>query len=206
MEFNHLFAFFNLCSREGFGSEEIPSMRKRALPIRDHLIALYEFAENNNIRIVSTQCIGQGSPALNHCDSSYAYMLPVNDSDGLSNPKLESRREIFIERPRYGSPEENRRRNAADVFYSNCNTRRLIDHLDVKEWIVFGVAMQACATYAVNGLLKSGKQVSVLTDTVLPSSRSDLTLQQSLNAAESAGARLETVHSFLHRASKMGEP
>lgn len=205
MQYCQQFAFFSVCSREGFGGSTPPTYRHRSAPIQDKLKRLFEFAEQASIRTLSTQCVGRASPELGKSCDPYALMLPLHQESSSWQNELSQKREIFVERPRYGSPEENRRMGSADMFGSNPNVVKLIEQIDAHEWIVFGIAMQACVTYAVRGLLASGKMVTILQDTVLPASRSESTLEQSLETMQREGVSLETAEAFLLRAAALCE-
>ncbi|QDV49863.1 cysteine hydrolase family protein [Gimesia fumaroli] len=202
MSLNRRFAFFNTCSREGFGFEDVPTLRPRAEPINKQLVKLYDFARTNGIRVLFTQCVGRASPPLGRSPQPHTLMVPLDSSVSSWKDQIETCREIFIERPQFGSPEENRRMRVADVFHSNPATDELVRSLDVAEWIVFGVAMQACVTFAVRGLLRQGRSVTILSDALLPASvaLSNLTIKESLDQLQSAGAHVETTDEFFARA------
>lgn len=205
MPLTNRFAFFNLCSRQKFGYKQPHEHRPRADPIQSRLSQLYVFAERHGVRVLFTQCVGGSRLPLGASDQASTLMVrhDADSSDWL--PQLDSYREIFVERPSYGSPEANQRMRASDVFQSNASTTELVNTLEVAEWIVFGVAMQACVTSAARGLLQQRQSVTILSDAVLPASNAQLTVEQSLEQMQSEGARIETTESFFARVAEFQE-
>ena len=70
-------------------------------------------------------------------------------------------------------------KQSVDCF-SNANLAALLDHLNVKSCVVYGVFTEICVKNAALGLLKSGRQVALVTDAV-----------RGLDAAKSAQFLLE---------------
>lgn len=205
MALTRRFAFFNVCSRQKFGYEQPHEHRPRAEPIKSRLSQLDAFAERHGVRVLFTQCVGGSALPLGSSSQTSTLMVryDADSSDWL--PQLAAHREIFIERPSYGSPAENQRMRASDAFHSNASTTIVVDALDVAEWIVFGVAMQACVKHAVLGLLQQGQNVTILSDAVLPASNAQLTIEQSLEQMRSEGARVEATETFFARAAELEE-
>ena len=200
MTWSRRFAFFNLCSRQRFGYDEPHEHRPRADPIESRLSQLYAFAEQHGIRVLYTQCVGGSRLPLGSSCRASTLMVRHDAGSSVWLPQLDMHREIFVERPSYGSPEANQRMRASDVFHSNTCAVTLVDQLDVAEWVTFGVAMQACVTSAVRGLLKQDQRVTILSDMVLSANRSELTVEESLQQMSSEGANIETTSDFFARA------
>lgn len=57
-------------------------------------------------------------------------------------------------------------KDAFDVFEGSPHTKKLLEILEPKEAIVYGVAADVCVNYAVNGLLKEGIKVYVVEDAI----------------------------------------
>jgi nicotinamidase/pyrazinamidase len=70
-------------------------------------------------------------------------------------------------------------KQTVDVFLAP-NLACVVERLDADRYVVYGVVTEICVLYAVRGLLKTGKPVTVVTDAV-----------KSLNAQDSARALAE---------------
>lgn len=206
MECQNQFAFFSICARQTYGYAEPPKLRERAVSIADRLNLLYQFASDTGIRILSTQCIGGRPPAFGNDAASANQVLRCDPSlPNKAESLFSTASEVLIERPSFGSPDENRQRHAPDPFHSNPNTESLVRELQVQEWIVFGVSLQACVTYAVDGLLRCDQNVTLLTDTVLPAAGpTETSVEQSLESMRNKGVTLESCAAFLRRAKARG--
>ena len=60
---------------------------------------------------------------------------------------------------------------AYDMFQDNGNAARLVQALDVGEWIVFGNGFDLCVNSAVHGLLAAQQKVCLLSDVWVAGSR-----------------------------------
>jgi len=56
-------------------------------------------------------------------------------------------------------------KQTVDVFLAR-NLARVIDQLQCAQCVVYGVVTEFCVLYAVRGLLKAGRQVTVVTDAI----------------------------------------
>lgn len=70
-------------------------------------------------------------------------------------------------------------KQTVDIFAAR-NLSRIIDSLAADQYVVYGVVTEICVLYAVRGLLKTGKPVTVVTDAV-----------ETLKPEDSAGALAE---------------
>jgi nicotinamidase/pyrazinamidase len=75
-----------------------------------------------------------------------------------------------------GAPQIVAEKQTVDVFLAP-NLGRVVERLDGDRFVVYGVVTEICVLYAVRGLLKTGKPVTVVTDAV-----------EALNAEASARA------------------
>jgi nicotinamidase/pyrazinamidase len=75
-----------------------------------------------------------------------------------------------------GAPQIVVEKQTVDVFLAP-NLGRVVERLDGDRFVVYGVVTEICVLYAVRGLLKTGKPVTVVTDAV-----------EALNAEASARA------------------
>ena len=70
-------------------------------------------------------------------------------------------------------------KQTTDVFLTR-NVNRVIERLEADRFVVYGVVTEICVLFAARGLLKAGKQVTIVTDAV-----------QTLKAEDSARALAE---------------
>ena len=81
-------------------------------------------------------------------------------------------------------------KQSVDCF-TNANLPALLDQLDVKSCVVYGVVTEICVKNAALGLLKSGRKVTLVTDAVR--SLDDAKCAQFLQEFAAAGGELATV-------------
>jgi nicotinamidase/pyrazinamidase len=85
-------------------------------------------------------------------------------------------------------------KQTVDVFQAP-NLARVIDHLGATDFVVYGVVTEICVLFAARGLLKAGKQVTVVTDAI-----ESLTSEASAKALTeicATGGKLATVAQVL---------
>ena len=81
-------------------------------------------------------------------------------------------------------------KQTVDVFAAP-NLHRVVERLNADWYVVYGVVTEICVLYAVRGLLKTGKQVTVVTDAVETLRAEDSA--RALQEVCAAGARLARV-------------
>jgi nicotinamidase/pyrazinamidase len=101
-------------------------------------------------------------------------VIPNRDGDLA----LEGARQIVVEK------------QTVDVFQC-ANVQRIVDRLNAQSYVVYGVVTEICVLYAVRGLLKTGKPVTVVTDAVETLKAEDS--ERALAEMCSRGGRLATV-------------
>jgi nicotinamidase/pyrazinamidase len=89
-------------------------------------------------------------------------------------------------------------KQSVDCF-TNPNLPALLDRLDVKSCVVYGVVTEICVKNAAFGLLKSGRKVTLVTDAVR--GLDDAKSAQFLEEFAGAGGELTNV-SYFHSAPK----
>jgi len=82
-------------------------------------------------------------------------------------------------------------KQTVDVFQAP-NLSRVIDRLAADRFVVYGVVTEICVLYAVRGLAKLGKPVTVVTDAI--ETLSEVNSRQALEEARSLGATLSNSH------------
>jgi nicotinamidase/pyrazinamidase len=85
-------------------------------------------------------------------------------------------------------------KQTVDVFQAP-NLARVIECLGATDFVVYGVVTEICVLFAARGLLKAGKQVTVVTDAVESLKSEDSA--RALSEICSAGGRLATVGQVL---------
>jgi nicotinamidase/pyrazinamidase len=78
-------------------------------------------------------------------------------------------------------------KQTVDVFAAP-NLARVIDRLNADEYVVYGVVTEICVLYAVRGLLKTGRPVTVVTDAIETLKAADS--EQALAECSRGGTRL----------------
>ena len=71
---------------------------------------------------------------------------------------------IYLEKTTCGDPRLNYQYRAFDVFHGNHNAGRLLVLLDIPTWVVYGNGFELCVASAVEGILKAGRSVRLVTD------------------------------------------
>jgi nicotinamidase/pyrazinamidase len=89
-----------------------------------------------------------------------------------------------------GAPQIVVEKQTVDVFQAP-NLTRVVDYLRCDRCVVYGVVTEICVLYAVRGLLKTGKQVVVVTDAIETLQAGDS--QEALREMRAAGAMLAPV-------------
>ena len=103
-----------------------------------------------------------------HGDSQHACKISI----------LRDARQILLEK------------QSVDCF-TNANLPALLDRLNVKSCVVYGVVTEICVKNAALGLLKSGRKVTLVTDAVR--SLDDAKCAQFLQEFAAAGGEITTV-------------
>jgi nicotinamidase/pyrazinamidase len=80
-------------------------------------------------------------------------------------------------------------KQTVDVFQC-ANLHRIVERLNAESYVVYGVVTEICVLYAVRGLLKTGKPVTVVTDAIETLKAEDS--ERAMAEMCAAGARLAT--------------
>jgi nicotinamidase/pyrazinamidase len=173
--------FFDIDSQLDFlfpaGALYVPGA-ERIVPAIAHLT---RFAAAHGIPVVSTtDAHAENDPEFSqwppHCVSGTLGQRKVESSllDGRvvipnrdGDLPIDGARQIVVEK------------QTVDVFQC-ANLRRIVERLDPERYVVYGVVTEICVLYAVRGLLRTGKPVTVVTDAV-----------EMISAEDSAGALAE---------------
>ena len=115
-------------------------------------------------------CLGQNKPAATLGEERVT--IPADDARILLAPQI-----IFQKR-------------VLDVFASP-NLPALLEALGADAYVVYGVVTEICVEYAVRGLLKTGKPVTLVTDAI--KELRDADGRRTLSDFTASGGRLATV-------------
>ena len=186
---NTLFAAIDL--QEDFLSPDGKLYIPGSETIRPNLLRLTKLARERNIKVINTgdwhtisdpeisekpdykttfpmhcKMGSTGAEFIEETDpknDSYGYFtINLNQKIDLNMQKLGNQRNIVIYK------------NKFDVFEGNALTKDVIKNLGPKTVIVYGVAMEICVNFAIQGLIKMGLSVGVVKDAIWGLPGSDL--------------------------------
>lgn len=163
----HDYGFFDVDCRELNDAGDGLQFRPRMLPLASNLHRLYECAEEKDSPIVCTTCCS--GHMLDGANLPGILFVPLAAEYRDWEASLESFRMFYLQKKAYGDPRKNFACRAFDMFQDNGNAARLVRALGVREWVVFGNALDLCVNAAVRGLLAAGQHVCLLTDVTVPS-------------------------------------
>lgn len=143
--------FFDVDSRELNASGDGLSFRERVAPIEPQLQRLYSLAEARRAPLVFTACC---SGRMLRPDSlPQVLQVPIDASQRQWEPRLSAHRLFYLEKNR-----------DYNTFNYNRNAARLLQALNVEEWVVFGNGFDMCIDTGVRGMLAAGQKVCFLSD------------------------------------------
>jgi nicotinamidase/pyrazinamidase len=175
------------------GAEEIiPNLNRLVETVRQGRVFLISSADAHNpddleLRDWPPHCLKgtPGSDLLPEACASRRLVIP-NEKGFVLSENLTAHQQVILQK------------NTLDVF-DNPSTDALLAQLNPAgspafdpspEFVVFGVATEYCVRLAVDGLLRRGRRVSIVTDAVRSLNHGKG--QQILESLESCGARLIT--------------
>ena len=195
MPMNRRVAFFNVDTQQPSEDRSGLVYRSRVQHLADKIDALLEFAEHRDIFVLSTVCVNAGP--VQHVLESSTLFVPIEVEPGAWQRTLPDCRGAYLEKRTCGSPKENVRLRAYDVFHSNPNAAELVRCLGIEHWVVFGDSARYCFRSTVEGLLALGCQVTALTDVVGKGIDSEDDKVALLQELEHKGARLAHARELL---------
>ena len=98
-------------------------------------------------------------------------LVPLDGDQRQWEQQLNDRRLFCMEKKTYNQPGANFTCRAFDMFQDNGNAARLVQSLNVEEWIVFGNGFDLCINSAIMGLLAAGQKVCLLSDVYVQGSK-----------------------------------
>lgn len=165
----HPVALFDVDSRELNKAGDGLDFRPRAEPLKDRLNRLYALSEKRRIPLVFTTCCS--GRMLSPDSLPEVVVVPLAADRREWEAQMPSHRIFYLEKRAYSKPKENFTLRAYDMFQNNGNGARLVQSLNVGEWIVFGNGFDLCINSAVHGLLAAGQKVCLLSDVYARGSR-----------------------------------
>ena len=156
------FGFFDVDSRELNEAGTGLKFRPRVEPLADRLNRMYAVAQKNDVPLVFTTCCS--GRMLRPESLPEVLFVPLDPAQRQWEERLDSHRLICMEKKTYHDAKDNFGCRAYDMFQGNGNAARLVQALDVNEWVVFGNGFDLCIYSAVHGLLAAGQKVCLLSD------------------------------------------
>jgi nicotinamidase-related amidase len=152
------FGLFDVDSRELNKAGDGLGFRPRVEPLIDRLMRLYALAEQRRAPLVFTTCC---SGRMLRADSvPEVLFVPLDAAQRQWEGQIRERRLFYLEK------------NANyHMFEYNGNAARLVQALNVGEWIIFGNGFDMCIDSDVRGLLAAGQKVCLLSDVYARSAR-----------------------------------
>ncbi|MFV0427234.1 MAG: hypothetical protein ACK5KU_09395 [Beutenbergiaceae bacterium] len=149
------------------------SYMARTQPYSEAIEQLLAAAELNHIPTVATTCVRGNmidEAPFSRLHPGTAFIPMAEDGDSWM-ARVNRVHTYFVEKkPRRPGMENNVPYNSWEIFLNNPNANRLIHHLDVQEWIVFGNAMDVCGDLVVQHLHQQGRAVRYVPELMIPGS------------------------------------
>lgn len=181
-------AFFNVDTQQPSEDRRHLVVRPRVRDLAGRIEALLRFAARRDIFVLSTVCVNAGP--VRHVLEPGTLFVPIEAEPHRWQPTLPDCRAAFLEKKTCGTPADNVRLRAYDVFHSNPNAAPLVRALGIPHWVVFGDSARYCFRSSVEGLLSLGCGVTALTDVVGRGVDSEQDKVALLRELERRGARL----------------
>jgi nicotinamidase-related amidase len=164
------FGLFDVDSRELNKAGNALGFRPRVEPLLDRLKRLYALAEEHSAPLVFTTCC---SGRMLRPDSlAEVLFVPLDAAQREWAERLGEHRLFCVQKKTYTPDTQlNFSCRAYDMFQDNGNAARLVQALNVDEWIVFGNGFDLCINSAVHGLLAARQKVCLLSDVWATASR-----------------------------------
>jgi nicotinamidase-related amidase len=164
------FGFFDVDSRELNKAGNALGFRPRVEPLVDRLKRLYALAEQRSAPLVFTTCCS--GRVLGPDSLAEVLFVPLDAAQREWAERLGEHRLFCVQKKTYTPDTQlNFSCRAYDMFQDNGNAARLVQALNVGEWIVFGNGFDLCINSAVHGLLAAGQKVCLLSDVWVTASR-----------------------------------
>jgi hypothetical protein len=189
------YAFFNVDCHERAKDGPGFICRPRVKPIGKKVDQLHEFAKERDVRIVFTTCCD--GLMLKPDEADDILFVPVEAEDQSWIENLNSRRIIYLHKLAWGTPKEDIKHVAWDMFLHNRNATRLIQKLNIPQWIVFGNGMDLCVSSAAKGILRAGYDVTLIEDVMISSANgTPESMEKTIADLCSMGATRKSIDEF----------
>lgn len=146
----------------------------RSQPYREGIEALLAAADAGQVPTVASTCVNGnmlGQAEFGAVNPEYLF-VPMDDDDQAWRGQVQEFDKFYVEKGRRppGTPFDPAN-NKAELFKYNPNINRLLDDLDIPEWIVFGNAMDTCVNRVVTNFIAQGRTVHYVKDLMIPSTK-----------------------------------
>ncbi|MFV0406643.1 MAG: hypothetical protein ACK5LN_07455 [Propioniciclava sp.] len=143
----------------------------RTQPYRDDIKGLLAAARLHHVPTIATTCVGghmrdEHPFSMVHPDTLF---VPMLGGDGTWWSRVDTFDSFFVEKkPRRSRQGITPGDDSWQIFRNNPNAARLIDRLDLDEWVVFGNAMDICGDLVVTHFLEQGRTVRYIPELMIP--------------------------------------
>jgi hypothetical protein len=165
----HRFGLFDVDSRELNTAGTGLMFRPRVVPLTEQLNRLYALGDDRRLPLVFTTCCS--GRMLGPRSVPEVLLVPLDGAERKWEEQLPNHRLFCMQKKTYNQPGANFTCRAFDMFKDNGNAARLVQSLNVAEWIVFGNGFDFCISSAVYGLLAAGQKVCLLSDVYVQGAR-----------------------------------
>jgi nicotinamidase-related amidase len=145
------FGLFDVDCRELNRSGDGLDFRPRVAPLVDRLKQLYAAAERRRAPLVFTTCCSGRKLRLDSVPG--VVFVPLDAAQRQWEAQVPAQRLFHLEKD-----------GSYEMFKHNGNAVRLVQSLNVGEWIIFGNGFDLCIDSDVRALLAAGQKVCLLSD------------------------------------------
>ncbi len=146
----------------------------RTAPYRDKIDRLIGAATSNHVPLVVTSCVGANMLPKDAFEKNFkdTLFVPMDSDDTAWSSQCDSYNIFYIEKKArrpdfsYDGPFP-----PHQMFLNSENANRLIQKLDIDEWIVIGNAMEACGDLVIVKLLEHSRRVRYIPELMIPGIR-----------------------------------
>ncbi len=164
------FAIFDVDTRQAKAAGGWTYM-PRTLPYRGDVERLLAQVSRHQVPLVITTCVRGNMLEKSQFENLFddTLFVPLEAKDTEWTTRCDQYRKFYIEKKfrREDFPND-KPYPPHEIFLYSINAHRLIDILNIDEWIVFGNAMEACGDLVISKLLEGGRRVIYIPELMVP--------------------------------------